>query len=121
MPSLTNKTALVVGASRGIGLAIAKELANSGARTILAARSMQVLEREPMALRASGLQAVPLQLDTTNPNATAQIPDVVDILINVAGTNIRKRFQDYTREEYEFILQTNLHGLVELRRKSARR
>lgn len=121
MPSLTNKTALVVGASRGIGLAIAKELANSGARTILAARSMQVLERETMALRASGLQAVPLQLDTTNPNATAQIPDVVDILVNVAGTNIRKPFIDYTPEEYHQVLQTNLHGLVQITRKVGER
>lgn len=38
----------------------------------------------------------------------------VDILVNVAGTNVRKRFEDFTHEEYERILQTNLHGLVEL-------
>ena len=43
--------------------------------------------------------------------------DGIDILINVAGTNIRKPFQDYTKQEYEFILQTNLHGLVELTQK----
>ena len=38
----------------------------------------------------------------------------MDILVNVAGTNIRKRFEDYSREEYEHVMQTNLHGLIEL-------
>jgi gluconate 5-dehydrogenase len=120
MPSLTNKTALVVGASRGIGLAIGRELAVAGARTILAARSMGVLERETMGLRASGLQAVPMQLDTANPAATAQLPDV-DILVNVAGTNIRKQFVDYTQEEYDHLLQTNLTGIVQITRRVGER
>ena len=120
MPLLTNKTALVVGASRGIGLAIARELAHSGARTILAARSMNVLEREAQALRASGLQAVPLQIDTAHPNATTQLPDV-DILVNVSGTNVRKAFTDYTPEEYDNIFQTNLHGIVNVTRRVGER
>ena len=38
----------------------------------------------------------------------------VDILVNVAGTNIRRRFEQYTKDEYNHILQTNLHGIVEL-------
>ena len=38
----------------------------------------------------------------------------IDILHNVAGMNIRKAFPAYTREEYELIMQTNLHGLVEV-------
>ena len=41
------------------------------------------------------------------------MPDT-DILINVAGTNIRRNFTDYTPEEYSFLLQTNLTGIVEL-------
>ena len=40
----------------------------------------------------------------------------VDILFNVAGTNVRRRFQDYTPEEYDRIMQTNLHGIVRLTR-----
>lgn len=120
MALLTNKTALVVGASRGIGLAIARELAFNGARTILAARSMSVLERESQALRASGMQAVPIQLDVANPNATTQLPDC-DILINVSGTNVRKAFTDYTPEEYDKIFQTNLHGIVNITRRAGER
>jgi gluconate 5-dehydrogenase len=120
MPLLTNKTALVVGASRGIGLAIARELAQAGARTILAARSMNVLEREALSLRASGFQAVPLQLDLNDPGATTQLPDA-DILVNVSGTNIRRPFVAYTPDEYNHIFQTNLHGIVNVTRRVGER
>jgi len=120
MALLTNKTALVIGASRGIGLAIARELAYAGARTILAARSMPVLERESQALRASGMQAVPMHIDLANPDATTQLPDC-DILVNVSGTNVRKAFGDYTQAEYEHIFQTNLHGIVNVTRRAGER
>ena len=116
MPALTNKTALVAGASRGIGLAIARQLAESGARTLLAARSIHLLEREAQALRARGLQAVPIQLDMADPSAMPELPEI-DILVNVAGTNIRRRFEQYTKQEYEKVLQINLHGIVELTQK----
>jgi NAD(P)-dependent dehydrogenase (short-subunit alcohol dehydrogenase family) len=44
---------------------------------------------------------------------TESLPPV-DILINVAGTNIRKPFEQYTKDEYAHVMQTNLHGIVEL-------
>ncbi len=117
MFSLSGKTALVAGASRGIGLAIARALAQAQARTILAARSLDALEREAAALRERGLQAEALSLDVGDREsirrASAQLPDV-DILVNVAGTNIRKRFEQFTREEYDRVLQVNLHGIFEL-------
>jgi len=58
-----------------------------------------------------------LHLDITRSDsirAAAEAAGDVDILVNVAGTNVRKRFEDFTHEEYERILQTNLHGIVEL-------
>jgi gluconate 5-dehydrogenase len=113
---LTNKTALVVGASRGIGLAIARELAHAGARTILAARSMDALHKEAEALRSDGRQAIPLKLDIADTGSVADLPEV-DILVNVSGTNIRKAFEEYTPEEYEFVMRTNLHGFVQLTQK----
>jgi gluconate 5-dehydrogenase len=115
--SLQGKTALVAGASRGIGLAIAQAIAQAGAKTILAARSVDALEKEAAALNAVGFNAVTLSLDMTDSasirKAAGDAGDV-DILVNGAGTNIRKRFENYTTEEYERIMQTNLHGIVEL-------
>ncbi|MDQ6698706.1 MAG: SDR family oxidoreductase [Acidobacteriota bacterium] len=110
--SLAGKRALVAGASRGIGLAIAREMASAGAHVILAARSLDKLEAH-----AKELNGTPLRLDFNSSEsiraAAAAVGDI-DILVNVAGTNIRKAFQDYTKEEYDRILQTNLHGIVEL-------
>ncbi len=120
MFSLSGKTALVAGASRGIGLAIAKAVAAAGAKTILAARSMEALEKEAEALREAGYDARPLHLDTTSTEsirAAADSHDDIDILINVAGTNKRKPFEQYTEDEYNMLMQTNLHGLVLLTQK----
>jgi gluconate 5-dehydrogenase len=111
---------LVAGASRGIGLAIAQGLADAGAHTVPAARSMDKLEEHARTITAKGHKASAVRMDMGNSesiDAALASLDAIDILVNVAGTNIRKPFQDYTKQEYEFILQTNLHGLVELTQK----
>jgi len=115
--SLSNKTALIVGASRGIGLSIANQLAQAGARVILAARSMDKLEKIAEGFRAQGYSAVAVHIDLMDPNSIKACVDSlsnVDILVNVSGTNVRKAFADFTPEEYNRILQTNLHGIVTL-------
>jgi gluconate 5-dehydrogenase len=114
--SLAGKRALVAGASRGIGLAIAKELARAGAHTILAARSLDKLREHANALGKEGHSAEAVQLDFNDSDSIREAGAIadLDILVNVAGTNIRRRFEDYTKEEYHHILQTNLHGIVEL-------
>lgn len=117
MFSLRGRKALVAGASRGIGLAIARALAAQGAHTVLASRSTEILRSEARRLRESGHSAEHLSLDITDFNSIDAVPSRcpdVDVLVNVAGTNIRRRFQDYTPEEYEWIMQTNLHGIVRL-------
>jgi gluconate 5-dehydrogenase len=115
--SLKGRAALVAGASRGIGLAIAKGVAGAGARTILAARSIDDLEREAASMRDAGSHVEAAHLDMTDRESirrlAAAYPEV-DILFNVAGTNRRRRFETYSREEYDWLLQTNLHGIVEL-------
>ncbi len=116
--SLKGKTALVVGASRGIGLAIAKEIAAAGAHTILAARSADKLAEEVAALKAAGHSADSRTVDMTSDESIAAFADEfkssTDILINVAGTNVRRRMQDYTAGEYTRILDTNLHGIFKV-------
>jgi gluconate 5-dehydrogenase len=113
--SLEGKTALVAGASRGIGLEIARQMAAAGASVTLAARSKDTLEA-----RAAELGARALVLDVADPDSIAAAVDSIpapDILVNVAGTNVRKRFEEYTTEEYERVLNTNLHGIVRLTQK----
>jgi gluconate 5-dehydrogenase len=118
--SLSGKTALVAGASRGIGLAIAQHLAEAGARTTLAARSADKLQEHAQALQARGFEASAVRLDLADSEsirAALEELQTPDILVNVAGTNIRKSFPEYTEAEYEHIMRTNLHGIVELTQK----
>ena len=119
MQPLQNKIALVVGASRGIGLAIARDIARNGARTILASRDLSTLENEAAALRSQDLDATALRLDVGDPQTFANLPEV-DILVNVAGTNIRKPIGQYSSDEIAYLLQTNLLGLFEITRRVGR-
>jgi len=115
--ALDGKRALIAGASRGIGLAIARAVAEAGADTILAARSLPQLKSAAANLVARGLKASPLALDVTRADsiaAAAEAAGDVDILINVAGMNQRKRLENYTPEDYDLILRTNLHGIFAL-------
>lgn len=115
--SLAGKKALVAGASRGIGLAIARAVARAGAEVTLAARSLDALEIHAAALRAEGCQASALALDFTSQRSIRDVADAcgeIDILLNVSGMNIRKAFHEYTREEVGRIFETNLHGIFEL-------
>jgi len=114
---LDGKRALVAGASRGIGLAIAEALARAGAETVLASRNLAALEEAAARLRAEGRRAEALPLDIASRESracAAEAAGAVDILLNVAGMNIRKPMTEYTAEEYARILETNLTGLFEL-------
>ncbi len=110
--SLQDKTALVVGASRGIGLAIARQLAEAGATVTLAARSEAELKA-----RAAEIGGRALRLDVCDSQSIAGAVEAVgapDILVNVAGTVIRKRFEEFTEAEYQTVMDTNLTGIVRL-------
>ncbi|MGD1068517.1 MAG: SDR family oxidoreductase [Bryobacteraceae bacterium] len=112
--SLEGKTALVTGASRGIGLAIARSMRAAGANLILAARSKDKLDQLAREMNGRAIELDMMSSDSIRRAAAESFEGGgVDILANVAGMNIRRRFESYQREEYDRIMQTNLHGLAE--------
>jgi gluconate 5-dehydrogenase len=83
-----------------------------------------VLEGRVAELRAAGLSADWLQLDTTDAVAVERVSGhlpPIDILANIVGTNVRKPFIDYSRAEYDALMETNLSGLVDLTQRVGRR
>jgi NAD(P)-dependent dehydrogenase (short-subunit alcohol dehydrogenase family) len=125
---LNGKVALVTGASRGIGKAIAFGLAGAGAAVALAGRQESTLA--PLAAeleRDLGIRALPLVLDVADLDAhgpaLARIAaelGPIDVLVNNAGMNIRKEVVEYTPSEWDTVLDTNLKGAFFLTQAVAR-
>lgn len=109
--TLSGKTALVTGAGRGIGAALATGIAAAGAHVFLAARSTREITELADAIKLRGDKATALVLDVSDLNAVkntiAKAP-VFDILVNNAGTNRPKPMSDVMEEDYEAVLGLNL-------------
>jgi NAD(P)-dependent dehydrogenase (short-subunit alcohol dehydrogenase family) len=107
-------SALVAGASRGIGRAAAVALAAAGARVLLAARAREECEATAAALRAAGQAARALPLDVTDRAAVRALVAAegpFDVLVNNAGTNIREPFLAVQDESFDALIDLNLRGL----------
>ncbi len=114
---LTGKVALVTGGNGGLGLAMAKGLAQAGAGIVVAARDEKKTAQALSEIRALGVPAEGVAVDVTQ---EAQIKDMVsraverlgrvDILVNNAGTTVRKEPQDLTIEEWDQVLDVNLRS-----------
>ncbi|HEV8672520.1 MAG TPA: glucose 1-dehydrogenase [Methylomirabilota bacterium] len=115
---LTGKVAIVTGGNGGIGLGIARGLANAGAAVALAARN-EAKTREAVAeLEAEGGHAFGVRVDVTDEaSVQAMVRTVVgrfgrlDILVNNAGINIRKPPEEFTLEEWHRVLDTDLTSI----------
>ena len=110
---LNGKTALVTGASRGIGEGIARALAESGASVILAARSRERVEDIAAQITAGGRRATGVELDITSADIRERIKAIVDeqpidILINNAGITDDDLFIRMKPEAWTSVLRTNL-------------
>ena len=113
--ALKNKVALVVGASRGIGRAIAESLAREGCDLVLCARGKEPLEQVAGELGSYGTRIETIALDITHSEASEQLVAFskekfkgIDFLIANAGGNKRGRFEDTTEDDWTEILNLNL-------------
>ena len=112
---LKGRTALITGASKGLGKAMAVALAQEGASVALVARSLEQLEEVASEVRNNGGEARVFQADVSSEEQVLKLEkDVtqacgrVQILINNAGINIRKPVTEFTLEEWNRVLDTNL-------------
>lgn len=114
-PTLHGRVAVVTGASRGLGKAIALSLSSGGASLALVARDTEALQAVAGQIRNTGADAAIFQADVTDEEQVRHVEqDVisrfghVDILVNNAGINIRRPLEDYQLDEWESVLTTNL-------------
>jgi len=124
---LDNKTALVTGASQGIGEAVARRLAAQGARVVLAARNEEKLQRLAAEIEAAGGSARPLVLDVSQPETLGErlksLPEDfagVDILVNNAGITADNLLARMSLDDWEKVLRTNLTGAFALTKEVVR-
>ncbi|MEK9941721.1 MAG: SDR family NAD(P)-dependent oxidoreductase, partial [Gammaproteobacteria bacterium] len=118
--TLSGKTALITGASSGIGLATANMLIEKGVRVIGCARRKEALDQAMQALPGESLAAT---LDVTNMQSVntllSRLPEdwrEIDILINNAGSDVggRQRFDQGRLQDWLGTIETNVSGLMQV-------
>ena len=124
--SLDGRTALVTGASRGIGFAIASALGEAGAQVVLNGRSPAALDDAAARLRAEGRTVEVSAFDVTDPaQATAGVNAIeasvgpIDILVNNAGIQRRGPLETFKDEDWRELMATNLDSVYYVSKAAA--
>ena len=118
MRRLENRNALVTGAARGLGLAIARGLAHAGARVALTDINLDAAERAARGLREEGHRVLASRLDVRDEGefqrafdqTTAQLGDI-DILVNNAAVTPHRSIEAITTSEWDEVMAVNLRGV----------
>ncbi len=115
--SVRDQVVLVSGASRGIGRTIAKGFAARGAQVIVTGRQRETLEKTAGELQSGDKHVRAVTCDVADGESIAELVAAVlaefghvDTLVNVAGVNRRKRAEEFSVDDYDFILDINLKG-----------
>ena len=121
MKAYTGKTALITGASSGIGLALAHALARRGTHVLLTARSTETLKEVAVGIQKTGVDAHVFPEDLSRRGAAQRLHDAVtregltvDLLINNAGYGRWGAFDEFARDDYGAMIQLNITALTEL-------
>lgn len=122
---IDGKQALVTGASRGIGLACATALAQSGANVLMVARESQALERaaKQVSQEAPDSTITTHALDVTDTaavNALFESHSPIDVLVNNAGTNRPGHIRDTSNQDIDDLVRLNLASVLHICRAFAR-
>jgi NAD(P)-dependent dehydrogenase (short-subunit alcohol dehydrogenase family) len=114
---LSGQTALVTGASRGLGERFALTLAEAGADVVVTSRSLDSLQNITAQIEGMGRRCVPIALDVSSyesiRDAVSEMREKVDqlhILVNNAGCNVRKPATEITWDDWNLVVDTNLRG-----------
>ena len=114
---LTKQVALITGAGRGIGAAIAKRLSRSGAHVVLTARTTDEIEAVAAEIRNVGEAATAIASDVSNEASVKNLFEQIqsssgslDILVNNAGIGIFGPFLDFETGDFEKVLDVNVKG-----------
>lgn len=116
---LSNKTAVVIGGTSGIGLTLAKGLAQAGADVVATGRREELVRSAADEIRRIGRKSLATRVDVTNGESVAALHRAVcaefghvDILVNSAGTTKRTPTLNVTEEEWNNILKVNVNGTL---------
>ncbi len=115
--NLSGKVAIVTGTSRGLGQYFARALAKAGADLVITSRDLSRLTEFKKEIESLGRKALAVQLDVLSQSdidnmvqATMKEYGKIDILVNNAGLNIRNPSIEFTPEDWDTVLDTNLKG-----------
>jgi len=115
--SLQGRTAVITGASGGLGKEAALAFAGVGCDVVIAARNRQALEHVATAVQQKGSQCLAVQTDITEATDVQRLVDrtverfgKIDILVNNAAIAVEKLFTDLTEADWRRVIDTNLHG-----------
>jgi NAD(P)-dependent dehydrogenase (short-subunit alcohol dehydrogenase family) len=115
---LEKRVAIVTGASKGIGKAIANRYAQEGAKVVLASRSMDLLSKIAEEIGASGGEASAFQVDVRRPESVQELVDKavesygrLDIMVNNAGISMASPSESLSPEDWTSALETDLFGV----------